>query len=172
MVLLLGFRHWWYITPKKNGEVCICVDMRAVNQAITRERHPLPTVDDLIHTLNRATVFSELDLRAGYHQVPLSPESWYITIFVTHKGLWRYTQLNFGTNSASEIFQKTIQDQLQGIPGTLNISNDVIVHGKTQAEHDRALDVVCQGKSHTKPKEMWIQQILLPSLVLYFLEMA
>ena len=118
--------------------------MRVANQAITRERHPLPTVDDLIHTLNGATVFSKLDLRAGYHQVPLSPESRHITTFATHKGLWRYTQLNFGTNSASGIFQKTKQDQLQGIPGTLNISDDVIVYGKTQAEHDRALDVVCQ----------------------------
>ena len=118
--------------------------MRAANQAITRKRHPLPTVDDLIYTLNGATVFSKLDLRVGNHQVPLSPESWYIITFATHKGLWRYKQLNFGTNSTSKIFQKTIQDQFWGIPGTLNISDDVIVYGKTQAEHDRALDVVCQ----------------------------
>ena len=118
--------------------------MRVANQAITRERHPLPTVDDLIHTLNGATVFSKLDLRSGYHQVPLAPESRYITTFATHQGLWRYTRLNFGTNSASEMFQKTIQDQLQGITGTLNISDDVIVFGKTQAEHDKALDAVCQ----------------------------
>lgn len=132
------------IIPKKNGEIRISVDMRVANQAITRERHPLPTVDDLIHTLNGATVFSKLDLRSGYHQVPLAPESRYITTFATHQGLWRYTRLNFGTNSASEIFQKTIQDQLQGITGTLNISDDVIVFGKTQAEHDKALDAVCQ----------------------------
>ena len=65
------------ITPEKNGKVRIGVNTRAANQAITRERHPLPTVDDLIHTctLNGATVFSKLDLRAGCHQVPLSPES-------------------------------------------------------------------------------------------------
>ena len=132
------------ITPKKNGEVRICVDMRAANQAITRERHPLPTVDDLIHTLNGATVFSKLDLRAGYHQVPLAQESRYITTFATHQGLWRYTRLNFGTNSASEIFQKTIQDQLRGITGALNISDDVIIFGKNQAEHDKALDAVCK----------------------------
>ena len=29
--------HVYDPTPKKNGEVCICVDMRAVNQAITRK---------------------------------------------------------------------------------------------------------------------------------------
>ena len=99
------------------------------------------TVDDLIHRLNGATVFSKLDLRSGYQLLILAKESRYITAFVTNKGLWRF---NFGTNSASEIFQKTIQDQLQDIPCSLNISDDVIVFGKTQAEHDAALEAVCQ----------------------------
>ena len=132
------------VTPKKNGDVRICVDMRRANQAISRERHPMPTVDDLIHTLNGATVFSKLDLRSGYHQLTLAPESRYITTFATHKGLRRYTRLNFATNSASEIFRKTIQDQLRNIPGAFNISDDVIVFGKTQADHDAALNAVCQ----------------------------
>ena len=132
------------ITPKKNGEVRVCVDMRMANQAIKRERHPMPTIDDLIHTLNGATVFSKLDLRAGYHQLSLAPESRYITTFTTHKGLWRYTRLNFGTNSASEIFQKTIQDQLRNVSSAQNISDDIIVFGKTRANHDATLDAVCQ----------------------------
>ena len=95
--------------------------------------------------------------------MPLSPESQYIITLVTHKCLWRYTRLNFGTNSAS---QKTIQDQLQRIPGTLNISDDVIVYGKTQAKHDRVLDVVCQkfAKSHTKLKKCEFNK----SLVTFF----
>ena len=63
------------IIPKKNGEVRLCFDMRRANKAINRERHPSPTVDDLGHNLNGATVFTKLDLRQGYHQVPLSPES-------------------------------------------------------------------------------------------------
>ena len=131
-------------TPKKDGDVRICVDMRVANRAIVRERHPMPTIDDLTHTLNGATVFSKLDLRAGYHQLTLAPESRYITTFATHHGLWRYKRLNFGTNSASEIFQKKIQSLLINIPGSLNISDDIIVFGKTQAEHDRALEAVCQ----------------------------
>ncbi len=116
--------------------------MRMANRAINRERHPTPTIDDLIHTLNGATVFSKLDLRTGYHQLTLAPESRYITTFTTHKGLRRYARLNFGTNSASEIFQKMINDLIRDIPGALNISDDVIVFDKTQAEHDAALQAV------------------------------
>jgi len=50
--------------------------------------------------------------------------------------------LNFNTNSASEIFQKVISEQIRHIPGVLNISDDVIVFGKTQAEHDDSLNAV------------------------------
>ena len=64
------------------------------------EHYPTPTIDDLIHTLNGATVFSKLNLQAGYQQLALAPESRYITTFATHKGLHWYTRLNFGTNSA------------------------------------------------------------------------
>ena len=60
-------------------------------------------------------------------------------MFAMHKGLWRYCRLNFGTNSASEIFQKVISEQIHDIPGTLNISNDVI---KIQADHDKAFEAV------------------------------
>ena len=82
--------------------------------------------------------------RAGYHQLTLAEESRCITTFTTHKGLRRYARLNFGTNSASETFQKVINEQTQDIPGSLNISDDVIVFGTTQADHDKALQAVLQ----------------------------
>ena len=87
-------------------------------------------------------MFSKLDLRAGFHQLTLAPESRYITTFATHKGLRRYARLNFGTNSASEIFQMVIIELIRDIPGMLNISDDVIVSGKTQAEHNAAPQAV------------------------------
>ena len=85
------------VIPKKDGDIRLCVDMRMANRAIQRERHPTPTVDDLIHALNGATVFSKLDLRSGYHQLCLAKESRHITTFATHEGLRRYKKLNFGT---------------------------------------------------------------------------
>ena len=112
------------------------------NRAILRERHPSPTVDNLICSLNGATVFSKLDLRSGYHQLSLAPESRYITTFATHKGLRRYKRLNFGTNSANEIFQNVINEQVRDIQGVINISDDIIVFGETQKKHDEALEAV------------------------------
>ncbi len=132
------------VIPKKDGDIRLCVDMRMANRAILRERHPTPTVDDLIHKLNGAKHFSKLDLRAGYHQLLLDENSRYITTFQTHKGLHRYKKLNFGTSSASKIFQHAIAEELCDIPNALNISDDVIVFGTNQDEHDKALERVFQ----------------------------
>ena len=131
------------VAPKKTG-IRICVDMRAANQAIERERHPVPTVEDLIVDLNGATVFSKIDLNQGYHQLELDEDSQSITTFATHIGWFRYKRPSFGINSAAEIVQKSIEEVLQGIDGVRNISDDIIVFGKNQSDHDDALQAVLQ----------------------------
>jgi len=131
------------VAPKKTG-IRICVDMRAANQAIERERHPVPTVEDLIGDLDGATVFSKIDSNHGYHQLELEENCRSITTFPTHVSLFRYKRLSFGVNSAAEIFQKSIEEVLQGIEGVRNISDDIIVFGKSQTDHDNALRAVLQ----------------------------
>ena len=51
------------IVPKNNGEIRLYVDMRKTNQAIMQRRHPIPTVDEVLHTTNGSKVFSKLDLK-------------------------------------------------------------------------------------------------------------
>ena len=118
-----GLTHWVspiVVAPKpksKSKEICICVDMRLPNLAIKCTRHTIPTIDDMIVDLNGARVFSKLDLRQGYHQLLLSPQSHNVTTFTTHVGLRRYKRLSFGINSAAEIFQNAIQNALKGLEG-------------------------------------------------------
>jgi len=130
--------------PKSNGEVRVCVDMRRANEAVVRERHPIPTLEETLQSLNGAVVFSKLDLRWGYHQVELHPESRVLTTFSTHKGLKRYKRLIFGLSSAPEMYQYVIQQTLQGIPGARNISDDIIVFGTDQESHDKSLELTLE----------------------------
>ena len=132
------------VVPKLKSptEVRICVDMRQPNKAVKRERIITPTIDDILYDLNGAQVFSKLDLNSGYHPLELDENSRYITTFSTHCGLRRYKRLNFGINSAAEIFQDAIRGCIQGITGTINVSDDILVFGHDQASHDRALEAV------------------------------
>ena len=77
-------------------------------------------------------MFSKLDLRWGYHQIELDEQSRQYTTFATHTGLYRYKRLMYGVSAAPEIYQHVIQQSLQGCSGVQNISDDIIVFGKTQ----------------------------------------
>ena len=116
--------------------------MRQANKAIMRERHVTPTLQDIIHDLNGATIISKLDLNSAYHQLELHPDSRAITNFSTNVKLFRYKRLSLGVLSSSEIFQHTISQVLNGIAGVNSISDDIIVYGKTVAEHNNNLRAV------------------------------
>lgn len=114
--------------PKQDPDkIRICAEMQQANNAIMRERNITPTMDDVIHELNGANVFSKLDLTAGYHKLELHPESRQITTFSTHLGLRGNKCLNFGISSAAEVFQNATCQALQGIPGVKNLINNISV---------------------------------------------
>ena len=132
------------VVPKQNDEIRLCVDMHKANEAIIRERYPIPTVDEVLQSLNQSTVFSKLDLKWGYHQLELHPDSRSITTFITHCGLFQYKRLMFGVRSAPEVYQHVIQLALSDCEGVANISDDILVHGKTTKEHDERLKRVLE----------------------------
>ena len=51
------------VAPKPSGDIRLCFEMRRANEAIVRERLPIPTLDEVLESLNGSTVFSKLDLR-------------------------------------------------------------------------------------------------------------
>ncbi|KAL8625759.1 hypothetical protein ACOMHN_012352 [Nucella lapillus] len=131
------------IVPKPNNAVRICVDLRGVNEATMRERRPIPTIDELLQDMAESRIFTKLDLKLGYHQLELHPDSRDITTFVTHCGLFRYKRLVMGINAASEIYQHEIQQVAQGIPGVANLSNDIVVHAPDQNNMTNVFDRHC-----------------------------
>ena len=133
--------------PKSDGTVRICVDMKRANEAVIREKFPIPTIDEIMQDLNNGSVYSKLDLKCGYHQLELTDKAHEITTFATHKGNFRYKRLFFGPANGPEVYQKVKQETLEGCEGVNNISDDIIVHGSSYEEHDERLDKVLQRLS-------------------------
>ena len=52
---------------KKDGSMRLCIDYRELNNLTIKNKYPLPRIDNLFDQLNGASVFSEIDLRLGYH---------------------------------------------------------------------------------------------------------
>lgn len=74
---------------KDSGEIRLCVDMIRANQAVLRETHPFPIVEELFAGMKGAQRFSKLDIKEAYHQVEISERSREITTFITKQGLFR-----------------------------------------------------------------------------------
>ncbi|XP_048590584.1 uncharacterized protein LOC116613084 isoform X1 [Nematostella vectensis] len=129
---------------KPNGDVRICLDMRQANQAILRERHPVPTMQETLQEISDAKIFTKLDLNMAFHQIELSPESRDITTFAAPTGLYRYCRLLFGVNMATEKFQNLIWQVLKDCPGAFNMHDDILIVGRNQKEHDENLERAVQ----------------------------
>lgn len=122
--------------PKKNGQVRICVDLTRLNKSVQRERHQLPAVEQVLAQLTGAKVFSKLDANSGFWQIPLAPESALLTTFITPFGRYCFHRLPFGITSAPEHFNRRISDILTGAQGVVSMTDDILVFGKDQDEHD------------------------------------
>ncbi|KAK3795957.1 hypothetical protein RRG08_042951 [Elysia crispata] len=63
------------VLKKDGSSVRITTDFKELNKAIKRERYQIPTLEDLLQRLKGAKVFSKLDARSGFFQLPLDEES-------------------------------------------------------------------------------------------------
>ena len=128
---------------KRNGQVRICGDFKqTVNPVLQIDKYPIPNVDDLYSKVSGGHYFTRMDLSDAYLQVPLDEESQKLTTINTHKGIFMYTRLCFGIASSPGVFQRIIDQLIQGIPKTVAYLDDILISGQTMEEHNRNLRAV------------------------------
>ncbi|XP_062554416.1 uncharacterized protein K02A2.6-like [Armigeres subalbatus] len=115
------------VVGKANGEPRLCLDLRRVNEAVLRERYPMPIVDDYLAKMGRNMIRSKLDIKEAFLQVELDPVSRDITTFITSKGLFRFKRMPFGLATAPETFQRVMDEVLVGCEGAYWYLDDVMV---------------------------------------------
>lgn len=128
---------------KQNGSVRICGDYKCtVNQVSKLDKYPIPKTEDLLATLAGGRKFTKLDMSQAYQQLLLDEDSKKYTTINTHKGLYQYNRLPFGVSSAPGIFQRTMENLLQGIPRVIVRVDDILVSGKDDPDHLANLETV------------------------------
>ncbi|XP_049267208.1 uncharacterized protein LOC119375361 [Rhipicephalus sanguineus] len=103
-----------------------------MNPATHLEQYPLPKVDDIFAALYGEEVFTTLDLRNAYNQLPLDEEAKEMTVINTHQGLNSYNRLAFGISSAPALFQRRIESLLRDLPRVRVYLDDIIIAEKQQ----------------------------------------
>ena len=104
----------------------------------------------MLPELAQAKVFSTVDLKAGYWHCVLDEESSLLTTFSTPYGRYRWLRLPFCPSVSSEIFQKRVNQELEGLKGILDITDDILVYGvgkdmkEATEDHHRHLKALLQ----------------------------
>ena len=132
------------LVPKKDGGTRFCIDYRKVNKVTTKDRYPLPRIQDIFDQIGGSKIFSTLDLRSGYWQIPVHRNSIDKTAFICSAGLWEWTKMPFGLCNAPGHFQRCMNNVLSEVLGkfALVYIDDIVIYSKTPEEHAKHLDKV------------------------------
>lgn len=135
-----------FLVDKPDGGKRMVIDYRALNSKTIRNRYPLPRVDELFDLLSGARYFSKIDLRTGYWQIRMAPESVSKTAFTSRHGHFEWLVLPMGLTNAPAEFMKmmedTFRDQLN--KSILVFLDDILVFSKTLEEHEQHLRAALQ----------------------------
>ena len=127
------------VVTKPNGSIRICIDPRDLNKAVKRQHFPLLTIEEVVSRIPNAKIFSKLDATSGFWQLQLDDQSSKLCTFNTPFGRYHYLRLPFGVKCASELYQSVMSQMIEDIEGTEVIMDDILIWGRTMAEHDQRL---------------------------------
>ena len=128
---------------KKNGKVRLCGDFKVtLNPQLMVDQYPLPRIKDILASLAEGEKFTKLDLHQAYLHKEMSDESKKCLTINIHKELYQFNRLVFGVASAPAIWQRSIEQMLQRVPGVHCILDDMIVTGQNNTEHLQNLESV------------------------------
>ncbi|CAF1211156.1 unnamed protein product [Didymodactylos carnosus] len=137
------------LVKKKDGTPRFCIDYRLLNMHTKKDSYPLPNIRDMFDHLNGAKYYSKLDLKSGYHQIPIAEEDKPKTAFRTSRGLFEFNVMPQGIKNGPPTFQRIIDNTLGQLRWDCCMAyiDDIIVYSETFDDHIKHLDQVCSALS-------------------------
>ena len=90
----------------------MCISYQALNKILVKNIYPLPWIDELIHSLKGAKFFTKLDLKSGYHHIPIESTDVWKATFKTKEGLFEWLVMPFSLANDPATFMRYMDDLL------------------------------------------------------------
>ena len=103
------------MVKKKNGELRFCCEFRPLNAVTMKDAYPLPRIDESLSRLDKAKIYTSIDLAWSFWQTPVRKADRQKTAFAWELGLFEWRRMPFGMCNVSATFQKAIARALRKI---------------------------------------------------------
>lgn len=140
-----------WIVPKKSDssnekKYRMVIDYRKLNTVTISDKYPIPEISEVLSQLGQSKCFSVIDLKSGFHQIPLRDADIEKTAFSVNNGKYEFTRLPFGLKNAPSIFQRALDDILREHIGKICYVyiDDIVIFSKDEETHFKNLEKVFQ----------------------------
>jgi hypothetical protein len=133
-----------HMVRKAYGSWRPCGDYRQLNLATVADKYPVPNMQDLSARLHGRAIFSKLDLRKGYYQIPMRPKDVAKTAVITPFGLWEFHRMPFGLKNAGQTFQRLMDRLGADLDFVFIYLDDILVANPDVETHKQHLHTILQ----------------------------
>ncbi len=131
---------------------------------VVRSIRLLSLAAELFTKLAGGVVFTKLDLKQAYQQLPLDDKAADLLTINTHRRLFRACRLQFGVSTAVSIFQRFMDTLLAGITGVQPYLDDILISGKTMEDHNTRLRAVLKCLAEARLRQKKKRKAFLPQV--------
>ena len=116
----------------------LVVDYRWLNECTIPDCHPIPVIEDILERQGKNNIFTIIDMKHGFHQIPVPENMRKYTAMVTPNGKhlqWRVMPM--GIKNAPSIFQRIMNWVLRDLPFATCYIDDILIGSTGATEEER-----------------------------------
>ena len=130
---------------KRSGELRLVFNFKKINHFTAKNKYPLPRIDEILYDLHGGKVFSCLDMKSGYSQVKLHPDSRPLTAFTVPEGRYQHVVLPQGLQNAPACFQALMCNVVGGLtPNIFCFLDDILIVSENYDDHEKHLNLALE----------------------------
>ncbi|KAI0498886.1 hypothetical protein KFK09_019784 [Dendrobium nobile] len=123
------------------GKERMVFNYRSVNDNTYKDQYSLPGINTLLKKIGNSKIYSKFDLKSGFHQVAMHPDSIEWTAFISPTGLYEWLVMPFGLKNAPAVFQQKMDKCFANCTDFLVVYiDDILIFSNTEAEHKKHLE--------------------------------
>nr|UYZ57208.1 polyprotein [Banana streak IM virus] len=125
---------------EKRGKERLVFNYKRLNDNTEKDQYSLPGINTIISRIGNSKIYSKFDLKSGFHQVAMDPESIPWTAFWAIDGLYEWLVMPFGLKNAPAIFQRKMDNCFRGTEEFIAVYiDDILIFSDNISDHRKHL---------------------------------